>query len=252
MAGIRLMTALVLISCGTRPPAPEHVEPVPAGEPAAEPALPPPAPAPTVDAGDPDSDGDAIADAVDECPLEPETYNGTDDQDGCPDSSKVVVISCPHPQPVTYVYFAKGSAKISKASEPILHEVVSVLEDNPQILRVQVAGHAFKEGKKKKALALSRKRAEAVVAFLEDGGVAPGILSAAGYGDLCPPFEGKGKHVPERNRSVQFFLLESDAGCVDADFACPAAVDQGLVPPEDEKYLPGSEHCEGLKKDPPP
>lgn len=32
-----------------------------------------------------DWDGDGIADAVDECPTRPETFNGFQDQDGCPD-----------------------------------------------------------------------------------------------------------------------------------------------------------------------
>ncbi len=272
------LIALIAASCGSSPPAAE--EP-PATAPAA-PASPPSAP--TAAAGpadgdgdtildgddlcpaeaedpdafedhdgcpDPDNDGDAIADGDDQCPHEPETYNGTDDEDGCPDISKVVVISCPHPQPVTYVFFGKNSAKIKKTSEPILEEVVKVLEDNPQILRVQVAGHAFGEGKKK-VLALSKRRAEAVVAFLEERGVSPGILSAAGYGDLCPPVQGKDKQAQQRNRSVQFFVLETDAGCVEADFACPQALAKGLVPPEDERYIPGSGYCEGLMESPPP
>ena len=33
-----------------------------------------------------DRDGDRIPDATDQCPTEPETYNGFNDQDGCPDS----------------------------------------------------------------------------------------------------------------------------------------------------------------------
>ncbi len=32
-----------------------------------------------------DSDGDGINDDVDQCPNEPETYNGIEDTDGCPD-----------------------------------------------------------------------------------------------------------------------------------------------------------------------
>jgi len=33
-----------------------------------------------------DSDGDGINDPVDQCPNEPETFNGFEDSDGCPDS----------------------------------------------------------------------------------------------------------------------------------------------------------------------
>jgi OmpA-OmpF porin, OOP family len=34
---------------------------------------------------DPDTDGDGIPDRLDQCPLEPETKNGIDDDDGCPE-----------------------------------------------------------------------------------------------------------------------------------------------------------------------
>jgi hypothetical protein len=38
----------------------------------------------------PDSDLDGIGDVNDRCPSEPETYNGQNDQDGCPDAAPVV------------------------------------------------------------------------------------------------------------------------------------------------------------------
>jgi uncharacterized protein YfaS (alpha-2-macroglobulin family) len=38
-----------------------------------------------------DRDGDGIPDSVDRCPTEPETYNGLNDADGCPDSGHVVI-----------------------------------------------------------------------------------------------------------------------------------------------------------------
>ncbi|MBW2262679.1 MAG: OmpA family protein [Deltaproteobacteria bacterium] len=249
------LVVFLLVSCGAHPPGPAPEEPgltaTPPESPPVFQAAPEP-PAAGAASPEPDTDQDAILDADDQCPNEPETYNGTEDEDGCPDNLKVVVISCPHPTPVTRVYFEKNSAKVKKTSEAILMEVVQVLEDNPQILRVQVAGHAFMEGKKAKAIALSKKRAEAVVSFLEDGGVAPGILSVAGYGALCPHAQGKDKQAQQKNRNAQFFLLETEEGCVDVDFACQVAVDQGLVPPGDEKYLPESDYCQELKESPSP
>jgi hypothetical protein len=41
--------------------------------------------------GQGDRDGDGIADADDRCPDDPETFNGQDDDDGCPDRGLVVV-----------------------------------------------------------------------------------------------------------------------------------------------------------------
>jgi hypothetical protein len=40
---------------------------------------------------DPDDDLDHIPDVNDKCPHEPETYNGFEDEDGCPDMGKVIV-----------------------------------------------------------------------------------------------------------------------------------------------------------------
>ncbi|MBX3187945.1 MAG: DUF4139 domain-containing protein [Labilithrix sp.] len=40
-----------------------------------------------------DRDGDGIPDDVDKCPDEPETFNGQDDDDGCPDRGRVVIES---------------------------------------------------------------------------------------------------------------------------------------------------------------
>ena len=68
----------------------------PAGKGAAAPA---PAPEPEVDAVDavaapcaePDRDHDGIPDAQDRCPDQPETVNGVDDDDGCPDTGGLSV-----------------------------------------------------------------------------------------------------------------------------------------------------------------
>jgi hypothetical protein len=39
-----------------------------------------------------DSDGDGIVDSKDQCPTQPETYNGYQDADGCPDTAPVLTI----------------------------------------------------------------------------------------------------------------------------------------------------------------
>src|SRR5262249_34790943 len=41
----------------------------------------------------PDQDRDGIADARDMCPREPETRNGLDDEDGCPDHLRVPLLN---------------------------------------------------------------------------------------------------------------------------------------------------------------
>jgi hypothetical protein len=39
-------------------------------------------------AGCPDGDGDGVADGIDRCPTEPESHDGVDDEDGCPDTRR--------------------------------------------------------------------------------------------------------------------------------------------------------------------
>jgi outer membrane protein OmpA-like peptidoglycan-associated protein len=191
-----------------------------------------------------DTDGDGIADADDACPTEAEVYNGLDDEDGCPDVQEVVVISCPGPSHTKeIVLFGKGTAKMESSSLPILDSVVQVLADHPEILRVQVAAYAFDAKSVKKNVALARKRAEAVVGYLEAGGVKPGILTAAGYGDACDVAE------PLR-RAAEFFVLLTDRGCTGVEFGCDEALALGLVPPDDLRYLEGSEECAALEKGP--
>lgn len=87
VAGICTLLALSLTACGPEETLPE------CGECAAMSAelrprdcdrCEPPA--------EPDSDGDGIPDSKDQCPNEPETYNGYQDSDGCPDTVPVVTI----------------------------------------------------------------------------------------------------------------------------------------------------------------
>ncbi len=189
-----------------------------------------------------DGDGDTIADADDLCPLEPETMNGNEDEDGCPDTGGVAI----GPDEIVImdkVYFDAGSSQIKAVSEPLLDAIAKTLVDNPGILHVQVAAHADEQGLGGYNLKITKERAAAVVAYLVGQGVEPGRLSAAGYGEECPLDPGHDPAAWEKNRRVQFWVLETTEGCTGAVFACDKAVTQGLVPDGDARYLPGDAYC---------
>ena len=77
-----------------------------------------------------DRDGDGILENEDQCPDDPEDLDNFKDEDGCPDHSKVVVISCPGPQPIpTFVYYNKKTQKILKQDYAILDAVVEVINN---------------------------------------------------------------------------------------------------------------------------
>jgi outer membrane protein OmpA-like peptidoglycan-associated protein len=192
---------------------------------------------------DPDNDADRILDVDDDCPNDPEKYNGFEDEDGCPDKGKVeikgseIVI-------MEKVYFETDSAEIKPESYEILDAVAATIAGNPQIVRVQVAGHADERATNEYNIQLTQERAASVVNYLVDKGVEIERLSSAGYGEECPVDKGHNPKAWEKNRRVEFKILETTDGCTNVDITCDRAISLGLVPPEDEKYLPGGGYCE--------
>ena len=187
---------------------------------------------------DPDNDGDGIEDPDDECPNEAETLNEIDDEDGCPEPPGLVKIHSPPVGPYERLYYDPGDPTFKKEWESLLDMLAHVIKTNP-VLRVEIAAHSDKKGSKKKKIAMTKKRAEAVVAYLESKGVARGILSAAGYGPVCCCMSPEAS----KNRRIEFILLETESGCSYGWPICDEAAEQGLVPEEDLKYLPDSDYC---------
>ena len=166
-----------------------------------------------------DSDGDGILDPVDDCPDEPETYNGKDDEDGCPDGKQTVVITKSEIKILKRVYFATNKDIIKRRSYDILDTVAIVLRQNPQVKLVRIGGHTDDMGKDDYNLDLSQRRADAVRDYLIRAGVDSSRLSTKGFGEdepLC-------KDIPEKmlgkrsrklkscraeNRRVEFKIIE--------------------------------------------
>jgi outer membrane protein OmpA-like peptidoglycan-associated protein len=192
---------------------------------------------------DPDNDSDLILDVDDACPLAPEIYNGKDDGDGCPDTG--IVTSTPTEfKLLEKIYFETDSAELKPESHEVLDAVVAAITHSSHIVRIQVAGHADERAPNDYNIQLTKERALGVVGYLVEHGVAAEILSAAGYGEECPVDKGHGPSAWETNRRVEFKILETTDGCTGATIACARAVDLGLVPPEDGKYLPDGGYCE--------
>ena len=129
-----------------------------------------------------DEDRDAILDADDRCPAEPETYNGMDDEDGCPDRGRVVVTST-HIRVMDKIYFGAGSAVPPAAAMPVLDAVAAALRANPDIRTVEIAGHAA--AGESDPWGLSARRAAGVRAALIDRGVLQ-ALEIRPFGDTMP------------------------------------------------------------------
>jgi outer membrane protein OmpA-like peptidoglycan-associated protein len=115
-----------------------------------------------------DRDGDGIPDAKDKCPNEPETRNGYQDDDGCPDQLPVALVAAF--ETATAVRFEPGHARLTDAAKTSLVKAVTQLHANPT-LHVFVIGHPDAKGDAAKTTPLAQKRAEAVKWYLVDQGV---------------------------------------------------------------------------------
>ncbi len=107
------------------------------------------------------------------------------------------------------VYFATSKADILAKSNDLLNDVARVLVDNPQIKKVEVAGHTDTVGDAGANKRLSQSRANSVKAYLVKKGVAADRLTPVGYGEEKPvvsPDDTKDKQA--QNRRVEFVVLD--------------------------------------------
>ena len=100
-------------------------------------------------------------------PNEPETYNGTEDSDGCPDRGRVIV-SQSKIEILDQLFFKRDSAKIEPASRPLIEAIAATLRGNPELSLLEVAGHACGDSN---ARDISQSRADAVRGALVGLGV---------------------------------------------------------------------------------
>ena len=157
---------------------------------------------------DPDSDKDGIPDRVDNCPKE----KGYARFQGCL-RPQLVEIEYDRLAISKKVFFPTGKAKILSRSFALLANVADVLRNHPEILLVKVEGHADPRGSAAKNLILSRKRAEAVIAFLVKRGIDPERLVPQEMGESKPERPDAvtdDQHLV--NRRVQFRIFARTTG----------------------------------------
>lgn len=161
------------------------------------------------DASSIDSDGDGMPDLQDDCPDDPETLNGVEDEDGCPDvgESSVRLIG-DRIEILERVHFDTARATIKSKSHSVLNQVASVLEAHPDILRLRVLGHTDARGDETMNLKLSQQRAVSVKEYLIKRGIDARRLSARGYGESHPIADNATEDGRQKNRRVEFHIVE--------------------------------------------
>lgn len=153
----------------------------------------------------PDQDGDKIIDKDDTCPLHPESYNGYQDTDGCPDTlpEKAKIYDG---RPLEGIFFETKSDKIKKNSTKVLDRVVEVLKEFKD-LKIEISGHTDDVGSDDFNLDLSQRRADAVKKYLVDKGVEEGRITTIGYGKTKPIDPGTTSKARAKNRRIEFRVI---------------------------------------------
>lgn len=99
------------------------------------------------------------------------------------------------------INFDTGKASIRAESEPVLNEVAKMLQGNASWAML-VAGHTDNVGANDMNLALSRQRAESVIAWMAGHGVDRTRLVPAGFGDTRPVAPNTDEEGRQKNRRV--------------------------------------------------
>lgn len=165
-----------------------------------------------------DADHDNILDppdGPDQCPDRPETFNGVNDEDGCPDGVALAEQNGSQIRILQQVNFRTDSDVITGGqSFHVLDAVVSILRAMPQVTSVDVQGHTDDRGSAAHNRDLSNRRAASVVRYLTEHGIDAGRLQSHGFGPDCPLQRGRNAAAWAANRRVQFVIVgpESPAG----------------------------------------
>jgi outer membrane protein OmpA-like peptidoglycan-associated protein len=146
--------------------------------------------------GCPDADGDGVADIDDHCP----NAKGTMENKGCPEIAKQDIVR------ITYIgsklFFENNSDKLKVASLVNLDELVKIL-NKYEGANLFIDGHTDSNGSDASNLTLSQKRTDSVRAYLISKGIAPGRLTATGYGESKPIADNKTALGRAKNRRVE-------------------------------------------------
>lgn len=154
-----------------------------------------------------DNDGDGLENPIDSCPNDPETRNGFEDADGCPDEVPPEFDDLAGI--MEGINFETDKASIKSSSKPRIDNAVEVMKRYPDI-RVRITGHTDSQGGYPHNVDLSKRRAEAVRKSMVDSGIKPGRIETRGVGPDEPIDTNETAQGRANNRRIEFTILGED------------------------------------------
>ena len=147
-----------------------------------------------------DTDGDGVLDKEDKCPATP----GPVENEGCPVIEEEVqeILKTAFDN----LEFETGKNIIKEESLPSLTELAEVLVKKTD-WKLQIAGHTDNVGAAQSNLVLSKRRAEAVRAFMESKSVSIERLSVLYFGETEPVADNATNEGRQKNRRVEMTII---------------------------------------------
>lgn len=100
------------------------------------------------------------------------------------------------------IYFDTDKATLKSESEATLQQVLALLKGKPE-LRIEIGGHTDSQASDTYNADLSKRRAQAVVKWLTDKGIAASRLAAEGFGESRPVADNDSAAGRALNRRVE-------------------------------------------------
>jgi OOP family OmpA-OmpF porin len=105
------------------------------------------------------------------------------------------------------IFFEFNKTEIRDESKKELERLLQVMNQNPS-LKIEIGGHCDSKGNEKINRELSLQRAQSVVNYLIDNGVASSRLQAKGYGEDVPIADNQTEEGRSLNRRVEFKVIQ--------------------------------------------
>jgi outer membrane protein OmpA-like peptidoglycan-associated protein len=106
------------------------------------------------------------------------------------------------------IYFETGKAVIKQESFALLDALATTLNGDKTITLVEIQIHTDSRGDATFNLAISQKRADAILKYLVDKAVDAKRLRARGYGESQPLDKGANAKAWAKNRRSTFVILQ--------------------------------------------
>lgn len=147
-----------------------------------------------------DLDGDGVADADDLCPDVP----GTAANKGCPNKNFDKSVYLRIEALSQKIKFERTKNTLSNETMDILDDILKIIEEYPAT-KFEIASHTDDKHNEKYSLFLSKRRANAIMKYLVDGGINEDRLTSEGYGDAQPKYSNSADlATSELNNRIEF------------------------------------------------